>query len=164
MKIETKSFRLSQKEYFKIITWYNLKGQLLPLLILLIICVIFFFISTVFLFLGIVIIILLLLSFLIIWKRLNPKENKALYTDVYYLFDNDFATICWGEGCLSKIRWNYFTKAENWQKYILLFPQKNMFYIVPKFVFNSIEVCNQFIEFLKGDSLLKSGWQIYYAT
>ncbi|MGI8504755.1 MAG: YcxB family protein [Hassallia sp.] len=159
MQIKTKTFNITPKQLRQLITLHYLKQRKILLIcvgILAIINVIFAFIIDFWNIMAIyfvaIFIYLLIAPILINVKKINPQIN---FINRYWEIDQDFITVIYEDGSLSKMRFEHFLKATKQSEYYWLFTCPTQFHYVPIAAFESEKDISRFDLFLKGKQLIK---------
>lgn len=159
MHIKTKTFNVTPKELRQLISLHYFKQRK----ILLIFAGVFALINVIFaliekswniwaIYFLAFFIYLLIVPLLINVKKINPQIN---FINRYWEIDEEFITVIYEDGSLSKMRFEHFLKAVKQSEYYWLFTCPTQFHYVPFAAFESEKDISRFDLFLKGKQLIK---------
>ncbi|OUL28992.1 YcxB family protein [Nostoc sp. 106C] len=159
MLIRTKKFQISPKELRGIIAVDYYKRMKLTLIIFSVLTVVNIIISIIqkefswwlLYCLGFIAYILSVP----LWLRLQGRTSELNFQSRYCEMDEDFFTIFFEDGSISKLRYEHFVKVIKKSEYYFLYITKVQFHYLPVAAFESEKDMHRFDLFLEGKQLIK---------
>ena len=159
MQIKTKTFNVTPKELRQLIALHYFKQRKVLLIfvgVLALINVVFAFTvdfgNIMAIYFLAIFIYLLIVPFLINVKKINPRLN---FINRSWQIDEDFITVIYEDGSMSKFRFEHFIKAVKQSEFYWLYTCPTQFHYVPFAAFESEKDISRFDFFLKGKQLIK---------
>jgi YcxB-like protein len=159
MLIKTKQFQISPKELRGIIAVDYYKRMKLFLILFSVLAAINIIVSIIqqrfdwwlVYFLG------LIAYFLSVpyWLRLQGRTSALNFQSRYCEMDENFITIFFEDGSISKLRYEHFTKVVKKGEFYFLYMTKTQFHYLPIAAFESEKDMHRFDLFLEGKQLIK---------
>lgn len=159
MQIKTKTFQISPKELRGIIATDYYKRMKVFFILLLILTSINIALAVILqrfdwwliYFLG------LIAYFLSVplWMRLQGRTSALNFQSRYCEMDENFFTICFEDGSLTKMRYEHFMKVVKKGEYYFLYITKAQFHYLPVAAFELEKDIHRFDLFLEGKQLIK---------
>jgi|LakMenE18May11ns_1017448.scaffolds.fasta_scaffold9434573_1 hypothetical protein len=159
MNIKTKTFQVTPKQLKQLLINHYFKARKKILIMYTVMSIIFlilaffdkYFINSV-IFFSFLLIGLLVAPFLINMKKTQPVVN---FIPRYWEIDENFISIYYEDGSLSKFRFDHLIKATKQSEFYLVYFSIQQFYYLPLAAFETEKDIHRFELFLEGKQLLK---------
>lgn len=159
MNIKTKTFQVTPKQLKQLLINHYFKARKKILIIYTVMSILFFilaffdkyFINSA-IFVSFLLIGLLVAPFLINMKKTQPVANFILR---YWEIDENFISIYYEDGSLSKFRFDHLIKVTKQSEFYLVYFSIQQFHYLPLAAFETEKDIHRFELFLEGKQLLK---------